>query len=165
MTARAVLPAILALGVILTACQPPAQQAAALSDEDIAAIRDMTDRLVPERLLAKDWAGFAAAFTEDAVRMPPNQPLHVGRAAIEAWSATNWGPITTTELIQTAEEIDGRGDLAYARGSYSATVVVPGVPEPISDAGKFLVILRKQPDGSWLASTAIFNSDAPPSTM
>lgn len=124
MTTRAVLPAILALGVMLAACKPPAQQ--------------------------------AAAFTEDAVRMPPNEPLHVGRAAIEAWSATNWGPITTTELIQTAEEIDGRGDLAYARGSYSATVVVPGVPEPISEVGKFLVILRKQPDGSWLA---------PPSTM
>ncbi len=39
------------------------------------------------------------------------------------------------------------------------------MPEPITDVGKFLAILRKQPDGSWLVSHAIYNADAPPPPM
>ncbi len=149
------------LAIATAACQPPAQEAAPLSEAEIATIKDLAENQVVEVLMAEDWAAFAAGFTEDAVRMPPNEPLHVGREAIESWAATNWGPITTTEFSQTVLDVDGRGDLAYARGSYSATVEVPGVPEPISDVGKFLAILRKQPDGSWLVSHAIFNADAP----
>ena len=159
MNTRSALLIALALGLAASACSGPAPEATPLSEEDVAAIKDLAERQVVEVLLAEDWAGFAAMFTEDAVRMPPNEPLHQGRAAIEAWTSTNWGPITTTELSQTVLDVDGRGDLAYARGSYTATVEVPGVPQPIDDIGKFVVILRKQPDGSWLVSTAIFNSD------
>jgi ketosteroid isomerase-like protein len=68
-------------------------------------------------------------------------------------------------LTQKVLDIDGRGDLAYARGSYSAILEVPGLPEPVTDEGKFLVIIRKQEDGEWLASISIYNSDAPVPTM
>ncbi|NIM49751.1 MAG: DUF4440 domain-containing protein [Gemmatimonadales bacterium] len=153
-----ILPAVAALALALAGCR---QQAGPLSDEDIAAIRSLGEQELVEVLLAEDWAGFAAGFTEDAVRMPPNEPLHQGREVIEQWAAANWGPLTTTQFSQTALEIDGRGDLAYARGSYSVTVEIPGVPEPASDVGKFLAILRKQEDGGWLVSVAIFNSDLP----
>jgi uncharacterized protein (TIGR02246 family) len=165
MSARSTASLALTLALGVGACNRAAPEADRLSEEDVASIREVAERVVPERLLAEDWAGFAAVFTEDAVRMPPNEPLQQGREAIEAWASANWGPITTTELSQKALEIDGRGDLAYVRGSYSATVEVPGVPEPVKDVGKFLVILRKQPDGSWLVSTAIYNSDNPPPAM
>ena len=39
------------------------------------------------------------------------------------------------------------------------TVVVD--EQPIQDHGKFIEIRRKQPDGSWLISRDIFNSDLP----
>lgn len=153
-----ILPVLAALALTITACQP---QAGPLSDADIAAIRNLAEQHVVDVLLAEDWAGFAATFTEDVVRMPPNEPLHQGRGAVEEWTSTNWGPLTTTELSQSVHDIDGHRDLAYARGSYTATVAVPGVPDPISDVGKFLVVLRKQEDGMWLVSIAIFNSDMP----
>jgi ketosteroid isomerase-like protein len=57
--------------------------------------------------------------------------------------------------------VDGRGDLAYARASYSATSEVPGIPEPVSDVGKVLAVLQKQDDGTWLLSAVIYNSDLP----
>ncbi len=158
MRARWIPSALILLAWVLAACQP---QAGPLSEEDIAAIRDLGEREVVEALLAEDWDRFAATFTEDAVRMPPNEPLHRGREAIQEWAETNWGPLTLTEFSQTMLSVDGRGDLAYARASYSATSEVPGIPEPVSDVGKVLAVLQKQDDGTWLLSAVIYNSDLP----
>ena len=150
--------ALLAVVPVLTACQP---EVGPLSEEDITAIRDLGEREVVEALLAEDWDRFVATFTEDAVRMPPNEPLHQGRQAIRDWVETNWGPLTLTEFTQTMSSVDGRGDLAYARGSYSATTEIPGLCEPVGDVGKVVAILRRQDDGRWLISVAIYNSDLP----
>ena len=56
-------------------------------------------------------------------------------------------------------EIEGRGDLAYVRGTYTMTLHPDGAPEPVEDAGKYLEIRRKQSDGSWLYVADMFNSD------
>jgi uncharacterized protein (TIGR02246 family) len=154
--------ATLALGCVAWACSAPPPEAAALSEEDVAVIKASGEKDVVDALLAKDWAGFAAAFTEDAVRMVPNEPTHVGRAAIEEWATANWGGLTISDGSQTLLEVEGRGDLAYARLSYSFTVEVPGLEEPVTDVGKGLIILRKQADGSWLVSHSIYNADSPP---
>ena len=150
--------AAVSCSLLAIACQP---EIGSLSEEDVAAIRDLGEREVVDALLAEDWARFAATFTEDAVRMPPNEPLHQGREAIREWAEANWGPLTLAEFTQTMLSIDGRGDLAYVRGSYAATSEVPGLPEPVSDVGKVISILRKQEDGRWLISVAIYNSDLP----
>ena len=149
---------LLPVAVMLSSCQP---EVGPLSDEDVAAIRDLGEREIVEALLAEDWDRFAATFTEDAVRMVPNEPLHQGREAIREWAEVNWGPLTLTEFTQTMASIAGCGDLAYAQGTYSATSEVPGLPEPVSDVGKVVAIIRKQDDGRWLVSVAIFNSDLP----
>lgn len=143
---------------VFAACEP---EVGPLSEEDIAAIRDLGEREIVEALLAKDWGRFAATFTEDAVRMPPNEPLHQGRETIREWAETNWGPTTPIEFTQTMLSVDGHGDLACVRGSYSATTEVPGIADPVSDVGKLVAIMRKQDDGRWLVSVAIFNSDLP----
>jgi uncharacterized protein (TIGR02246 family) len=149
---------LLPVALLLSSCQP---EVGPLSEQDIAAIRDLGEREVVEALLAEDWDRFAATFTEEAVRMPPNEPLHQGRQAIRDWAEANWGPLTLTEFTETLLDIDGRGDVAYARGSYSVTSEVPGLSEPVSDVGKIVAILRRQDDGNWLISVAIYNSDLP----
>jgi ketosteroid isomerase-like protein len=58
-------------------------------------------------------------------------------------------------------EVDGRGDLAYVRGTYSMMLTLPGATEPINDTGKYIEIWRKQADGSWRVIRDIFNSDLP----
>ena len=154
--------AAVSCSLLAIACQP---EIGPLSEQDIAAIRDLGEREVVDALLAEDWDRFAATFTEDAVRMPPNEPLHQGREAIREWAETNWGPLMLAEFTQTMLSIDGRGDLAYVRGSYSATSEVPGLDEPVSDVGKVVAIMRKQEDGRWLVSVAIYNSDLPMPSM
>jgi uncharacterized protein (TIGR02246 family) len=156
--ARSTLLAALALALAGTACQPPAQEAGALSEEDVAAIRAIP-QLYAEAVVASDWPAVASYYTEDAVRLPPNAPLIEGRAAIQA--AYEGRPGTVTEYSNTPVEIEGRGDLAYARGTYTLTFAVPGMAEPISDSGKYVTIFRKQPDGSWLMSRVCWNSNLP----
>ena len=129
----------------------------ALSDEDVAAIKVATEEYI-QAVNSDDSAATAALSTEDAVLMPPNQPMVQGRAAIQTWYEAF---PTTTEFNLTVEEIKGRGDLAFVRGTYSLTIVPEGAPEPIQDTGKYVEIRRKQPDGSWLIVVDIFNSDLP----
>ena len=153
------LAAALVLALATTACQPPAQEAAGLSEEDVAAIKKDVEEVWVGAMKAGDLATLAAMFTEDAVNMPENEPAHQGREAIKAWLSAD--DFQFTDLRQTAEEIAGRDDLAYVRGAFSATVEVEGEPEPIELIGKFIEIRRKQPNGTWLIAVNIVNSDLP----
>jgi ketosteroid isomerase-like protein len=58
------------------------------------------------------------------------------------------------ELALESLKIDVSDDLAYNVGKYSL-----GKPAP--DAGKFVEVHRRQPDGSWRCVADIFNSDQP----
>ena len=148
----------LALALASTACQPPAQQPAGLSEEDVAAIESTVASYV-QSALASDFAEWAALHTEDAVRLPPNQPAVKGRAAIQNWGAA----FSLTDFTITPLEIDGRDGLAYARVtySYSGTLTAEGMSEVVTDSGKVLGILRRQPDNSWLIAVWCWNSDLP----
>ncbi len=148
----------LAFALASTACQAPAQEAGPLSDEDVAAIRAAAQSYA-EAQLANDYAAVASHYTEDAVFMSPNTPLVEGRAAIQAALEGSRG--TVTEYSNTPVEIEGRGDLAYARGIFTMASAIEGMPEPVRDTAKYLVILRKQPDGAWLITLVCWNSDLP----
>jgi len=146
-------------------CQQPVEEVAeeavaevaALSDEDVAAIHVSTEEYI-QAWRSADWVTLTALHTEDAVIMPPNQSMVQGRDEIQASNEASPVPV---EANLTIVEIDGRGDLAYVRGTYSITVQPEGVPEPIQDTGKYLEIRRKQEDGSWLITIDIWNSDLP----
>jgi ketosteroid isomerase-like protein len=100
----------------------------------------------------------AALFLDDAVVNPPNEPAVKGRAAIRAW-LEKFPPITEFKLNN--EKVEGRKDLAYVLGTYTMTIVPPGAPGPVKDSGKFVTVLRRQPDGGWLAAVDMFSSDLP----
>jgi len=143
-----------ALSCAVIACQPaPAK----LTDADIAALRATTGAIAADILARRDSAS-VAQYAQNAVFMTPNAPALEGRAAIRAWFEQS-PPMTTFTL--SVVEIDGRGDLAYVRGTYALTIAAAGRTPAISDHGKFLEIRRKQADGSWLMTLDIFNSDVP----
>ena len=158
MFTRKALLALVAFALVSTACQPAAQQAGPLSEGDMVAIRSLIDSY-EQAVLGEDYDAAAALWAEDVIRMPPNAPMIEGRAAmLEQFDARAY---VVKEFSQAFEEIDGRDGLAYARGPYSITITIPGNPEPVSDSGKSLAILRKQEDGSWLIAIACWNSDLP----
>jgi ketosteroid isomerase-like protein len=58
-------------------------------------------------------------------------------------------------------QVEGRGDMAYDRGTYSWTGNIPSRTEPLSEVGKYLAIARREAAGSWLWTNEIWNSGAP----
>ena len=111
-----------------------------LSAQDVAAIK-ATLATWKQASLAGDWPSFFGQFTEDAVWMGPKGPPGEGLAAIRKGT---WVRALEEELVPV--QVDGRGDLAFARGTVSLLLDEKG---GVKHEGNFLTVLRKQPGGSW----------------
>jgi uncharacterized protein (TIGR02246 family) len=111
---------------------------------------------------AGDAASVASVYAADASLLPPNLPLQRGRNAIKGfWSGLLEAYTLTFEIAP--DLIEGRGDLAYNMGHYRFTAVPKSKSQPgIADEGKFVEILKKQPDGSWKYVVDIYNSSLAP---
>jgi ketosteroid isomerase-like protein len=140
---------------VLAACQP---EVGPLSDEDFAAVRGIGTSYALA-VSAGDADAVAALYTESATEMPPDMPAREGQAAIRAAYEAEAGVVE--EFTLSPVEIDGRAGLAFDRGTWSWTGVIADTLEAVTLTGKYMVILRKQEDGSWLMTDAIWNSDAP----
>lgn len=129
-------------------------QPALLSDEDRSALQKFADedcRIV----MSADWDALAAEYAEDAVRMPPSAPPILGRTAIRN-SLNQVPPITECEF--QSEKLDGNANLAFMRASYDMTISPPNAA-PIRDAGKILIVFKKQANGTWVRVVDAWNSD------
>ena len=102
-----------------------------------------------------DAAGCAAFYTEDAILMPPNQPMVRGKKAVQdlmQGMIDKVGGTHTRHMVEFGVE----GDLAYQ----VATIVMTNT-KTTDQPGKFLEIFRPQQDGSWKIHLCIWNSDRP----
>lgn len=110
-----------------------------------------------------DAAAVAAVYASDASLLPPNLPVQRGRDAIRTYWAGVLGAYTVTFDI-SPDMVEGRGDLAYSMGHYRVTAVPKAKSAPgFADEGKFVEILKKQPDGSWKYTVDIYNLSLAPS--
>jgi ketosteroid isomerase-like protein len=66
------------------------------------------------------------------------------------------------DISLTSEELVVNGDWAFDRGQFM-THLMPKDPKAqmIMDQGKYIVILRKETDGSWRVAREIANSNIP----
>lgn len=128
-----------------------------LSADDRAAIERAADAYVAA-MQAADWARVARSFSEDAVRIPPNEEPHQGREAIESWLG-GIEELSSYELVR--DQVDGADGIAYVRGRYAITLRPVGAPAPISDEGDFLEIWQRGRDGAWSITEALWNTRLP----
>jgi len=136
------------------ACQ--GQSTATLAEADQASIRQAADAWVAAAK-AMDSEAMAALYDADAMLLPPNHEVVKGSTAIAEFFVS-FPPFTDLQAQQI--ELDGRGDMAYARGSFSMMIQLPdGVSVP--ERGKYMEIWRKQADGSWKILRDMFSSDLP----
>jgi uncharacterized protein (TIGR02246 family) len=115
--------------------------------------------------LQNDEAGVLKLFTDDAVIMPHHgDEPRVGKAAIKAfWFLPGAAPTKITKFELRTDEIGGSECLAFARGHFSLswTSEVNGSTRTTSNAGTYLDIVRKQPDGSWKITHHMWDDPAP----
>jgi uncharacterized protein (TIGR02246 family) len=111
-------------------------------------------------LNAKDAAAAAACYAENAVLVPPGQPLVRGRAAIEAYWKGFLEEAGGRDVSVGTIDAKSSGDLGYEIGSFALTVDGPD-GQPVTHRGRFIELLEKGPDGRWLSTAGIWN-DSPP---
>lgn len=109
-------------------------------------------------LEAGDLEGWLALWTEDGVQMPPGEPPVVGKDQIRARNQAALDAYDF-EMSITNREVRVADDWAYSRGVYEATLTPRAGGDPVPIDGKFMTILRRQPDGSWRIHRDIFNSN------
>lgn len=140
---------LLALALLLPACQSMNPQPQPLVDRDFEAIQDTHDQMM-EAVRNNDWPGFVAFLTDDATVLIAGHPATQGREATRSALAR----LHLQILSQDAEVqvMEGRETLAYLRGHYTRTVRRPGDTEPVLESGNYIWILKQQLDGTWLVS-------------
>ncbi len=114
-----------------------------------------------DAMKANDAQALGRLVTEDAVLMPPNQPVVVGRAAVVDWFAGVVRQARTTGVGVPQREVIVAGDWAIERGSFTWKVAPTAGGAPIEDRGNFLAIYQRQTDGAWRVTRNIWNSTLP----
>jgi ketosteroid isomerase-like protein len=129
-------------------------QTATISPVDTAAIR-ATIGPWTKNAVDRDWDAFLALCTDDAVFMPPDGPLVQG-PALRPW-LENYPIIKRFE--EEFEQVEGQGDVAYARGRFQMTLEIDR--NAVEVDGKFVDVLRRDPNGVWKYAVVIWNSNTP----
>lgn len=110
-------------------------------------------------------AGNAAAVTvlydDLGMVLYPNTPAVQGKAEILAYFQGFFGEYAQTEFELASDEVEVVGPWAFDRGSYRWKGTPREGGGPLVDQGKYLVILKRQVDGSWRVYRAMDNSDRP----
>ena len=98
----------------------------------------------------------AAMYTPDAIAFPPDSDMVHGSEAIgECWKATRDSGVQTAAL--TTIDVGRSGDVAYEVGKVSLTIQSAG-KEPTTAMAKYVVVWKRQVDGSWKLHRDIWNS-------
>ena len=146
--------------MLLSGCGTPSGNTAADLAQAKAGIQKSNEEFMAA-ITARSGAWLVESFyTHDAIVLPPGQGTVSGKAQIQAFFD---GMIKAGagNLTLVSDRVERKGDLAVEVGRYTMTIKPPQ-GEPIPDRGKYIVVFRLQPDGSWKAQMDIFNSSMPP---
>ncbi len=168
--------------VVFAGCTPAGEQPGPMTAEttsteaDVEAlhsVREAHDGAVN----AGDLEAYLAVSAEDVVLLPPNEPPVVGKEAFRAWAQGLFGQFTFEETM-SSDEVVVAGDWGFDSGTYTirptpkvageaaegTSIERPEIGRELDYAqtGKYLWILKRQPDGSWKIARGMWSSNHPP---
>ena len=141
---------ILISGVLLAATS-------ARSDDVRAAIDAANAKMVAD-YAAGNTKAIAAAYTDDALMLPPDATRVTGHSAIEArWQ--NWIDAGMKNLTLKSTAVDSSGNLAYEVGEFTFQVQNPSTNagNPWAASGNYLVVWQRGTDGVWRLKVHTWN--------
>ena len=162
MKSRIVYLCAFALASLLTfaGCQPaPQPEQKRDVAADTAALNALRDQVIAA-FNSHDAAAMAATYADDAVMMNPNQAAVEGKQAIQAAYEGLFKEVQG-KIAFTPLETQVAGDWAYDRGNYTVTLTSKS-GKPVENSYKYLVIVKRQPDGSWKLHRETGNRNNPP---
>ena len=102
----------------------------------------------------------AAAFTESGLLMAPDSSSRKGREAIREYYQHIFDQYNTV-LESGYEEVKVSGDLGYGVGFAKVKLVPHNGGDTLLSTAKYINILQRQDDGSWLTTHDIWNANEP----
>jgi ketosteroid isomerase-like protein len=144
---------------------PAAATLAGTPTADAAAVRQAIDSINARfgvAALKADTAALAGFYTDDAIFMAPNMPASRGHDAIAKGFAGMTSAMKLTAFKLQAQDVIVAGDYAIETGTFDLAGSAPKANKAQHDVGKYLVLWKKQADGSYKIARDIFNSDLAP---
>jgi ketosteroid isomerase-like protein len=106
-----------------------------------------------------DVAAVAAMYDTGGVVLAPNAPPMHGRQNVEAlWAGARQQGFKTLSLI--VDSVEPIGNHVIELGRYTLVIQPAGQPET-TDRGKYMVLWKRQPDGTWKLYRDMFNTSMP----
>ena len=125
--------------------------------QDLAAIEKLLSQDIAATL-SRDTAALTELYTDDGVRLQQGEPDDIGKQAIRATNERF--KAATPELralsyVPENKEVTVTDGWAYVWGYFTASYVESPGGEEKRVRGKRLMVLKKQPDGSWKCARAM----------
>ena len=137
----------------------PAPQPAATAAPDPAPINDLRSRF-EAAYNAGDAAAVTALYTDDAVSLPDRHAAVQGKAALQQYFQEVFAQYNA-KLTLMSPDLEITDDIAHETGAYSMTVTPKAGGNAMTITGKYLIVLKRQADGSWKVHHDIDNTDSP----
>ena len=139
-----------------------AEKAAA---EDPAVVRQAIEQVNADfavGLKGGDPARLAAHYDADAIAMPPNMPAARGTAEIQKMFTDMFAAVTISDFSLNIADLVVKEDMAIETGNMVMVMQPKQAGAPVmTDTSKYVVVWKKQADGSWKLWRDIFNSNIP----
>lgn len=100
----------------------------------------------------------ASAFTENGLLMAPDMKAMTGRQAVREYYQNIFDQYQTF-LESGYEEVKVSGDVAYGVGFAKVKLIPRSSGDTLSSTAKYINILQRQKDGSWLTTHDIWNAN------
>ena len=159
---------VVALAAAASAQQPrrsrPSAHASQLpSEENRTAIADLERRDV-EANMALDTEKILALRTDDVVYLMPGRAPLAGQDAVRKYLQEIRGQLANWDILAYEEnwqEVQVVGDYAYEWGTINIRAMQEGEKRESAALRNVMQVLRRQPDGDWKISRAIWNIQSP----
>jgi uncharacterized protein (TIGR02246 family) len=152
---------VIVASLLLCACAAQ-QSSTSTNPRAAAAVRaaiEQANARFTEAFNRGDAAALAAMYDTGAVVLAPNAPPMRGRQNIEAlWAGGRQQGFRTLNLVVNSVEVIGNH--AIELGSYTLVIQPAGQGE-MTDRGKYMVLWKRQSDGSWKLYRDMFNTSMP----
>jgi uncharacterized protein (TIGR02246 family) len=143
--------------------RPPAQSSQHPPEEDRKAIADLQRRDI-EANMALDTEKLLALRTDDVVYLVPGRAPLVGQDALRKYLGEIRGQLADWDMLAYEEnwlEVQVVGDFAYQWGTVNIRARQEGEKRESEALRNVMQVLRRQPDGDWKISRAVWNIQSP----
>jgi uncharacterized protein (TIGR02246 family) len=117
------------------------------------------DRKFGEGFRQGNSGAVANLYTDDAVLLPPNSGKIIGKDSIQAFWAGGM-QMGIKDVLLTTEDVTIMGEFVCEIGNYKLTLQPEG-QDTLEDRGKYLVIWKQEPEGTWKLHIDIWNTSTP----